>query len=141
VSGPLLDRIDLHVDVPRLPAAELRGASRAESSAVVAVRVANSRERQLARQRKANALLAAAELSTVCRVDPAAGRLLERAIEQLALSARAYHRVLRVAMTIADLAGSDRVLSAHIAEAVTWRQLDRRSTGPTGGDDSAQSGH
>jgi magnesium chelatase family protein len=126
ISGPLLDRIDLHVDVPRLPAARLRGGEPAEGSAVVAARVASAHERQLARQGRTNAQLSAAELRTICRIEPSGVELLGRAVEKLALSARAYHRILRVARTIADLAGAEQLLKAHVAEAVTWRQLDRR---------------
>jgi magnesium chelatase family protein len=122
VSGPLLDRIDLHVDVPRLPAAELRGTGRPESSVVVAARVAAARERQHARQGCTNASLSVAELSLRGCIEADATALLERAAEQLALSARAYHRVLRVALTIADLAEAERVAARHVAEALTWRQ-------------------
>jgi magnesium chelatase family protein len=135
ISGPLLDRIDLHVDVPRLPAARLRGGESAESSAAVAARVASAHERQLARQGRTNAQLSAAELRTICRIESAGVELLGRAVEKLALSARAYHRILRVARTIADLAGAEQLLKAHVAEAVTWRQLDRRLGAAT--DDSS----
>jgi len=129
VSGPLLDRIDLHVDVPRLPARELRGTSRSEPSALVAARVQAARARQYERQGKANAALTAAEISAPGRIEPDATTLLERAAEKLGLSARAYHRILRVALSIADLASDDRLRSAYVAEAITWRQLDR-NTGP-----------
>jgi magnesium chelatase family protein len=121
VSGPLLDRIDLHVEVPRLPAAELRGANRSESTVVVASRVAAARQRQHARQGRTNALLPAAELSTRGLVETEATALLERAVEQLGLSARSYHRVLRVALTIADLAETARIDRHHVAEALSWR--------------------
>jgi magnesium chelatase family protein len=129
VSGPLLDRIDLHVDVPRLPAAELRGIARSETTAVVAERVAAAHARQIVRQHKSNAALTAADLATVGRVEPEATTLLEHASEKLGLSARAYHRILRVARSIADLAAEERVGIAHVAEAITWRQLDRGRTG------------
>ena len=129
VSGPLLDRIDLHVDVPRLPSRELRGTSRSEPSALVAARVQAARARQYERQGKANAALTAAEISAPGRIEPDATTLLERAAEKLGLSARAYHRILRVALSIADLASDDRLRSAYVAEAITWRQLDR-NTGP-----------
>jgi magnesium chelatase family protein len=137
ISGPLLDRIDLHVDVPRLPAARLRSEERAEGSEIVALRVASARGRQLARQGRTNAQLTAAEMRTVCRVERTGTELLERAAEKFAFSARGYHRVLRVARTIADLADAEHVDAAHIAEAVTWRQLDRRSE--SAGEDSGHS--
>jgi magnesium chelatase family protein len=125
VSGPLLDRIDLHVEVPRLPAAELRGVARSESTAAVGERVAAAHGRQVVRQGKSNAMLTAAELTSIGRIEPDAASLLERASEKLGLSARAYHRILRVARSIADLAADELVKSAHVAEAITWRQLDR----------------
>jgi magnesium chelatase family protein len=125
VSGPLLDRIDLHVEVPRLPAAELRGVARSESTAAVGERVAAAHGRQVVRQGKSNAMLTAAELTSIGRIEPDAASLLERASEKLGLSARAYHRILRVARSIADLAADELVKCAHVAEAITWRQLDR----------------
>jgi magnesium chelatase family protein len=127
----LLDRIDLHVDVPRVSAGDLVHATPGECSAEVAARVIAARSRQLQRQGKANAQLEAGELEPDRLVDPPAIELLERAMHKLRLSARAYHRVLRVALTIADLAGCARVGSEHVAEAVTLRQLDRR-TAPAG---------
>jgi magnesium chelatase family protein len=133
VSGPLLDRIDLHVEVPRLPAAELRGIARSDSTEVVAERVAAAHHRQLVRQGRPNATLSAAELSAILRVEHEATTLLERASEKLGLSARAYHRILRVALTIADLAADASVKSSHVAEAITWRQFDRGA----GADDTA----
>jgi magnesium chelatase family protein len=132
ISGPLLDRIDLHVDVPRVITGDIVRASPAESSASVAARVIAARSRQLQRQGKANAQLEPSELELGRLVDPRAIELLERAMDKLRLSARAYHRVLRVALTIADLAACARVGSEHVAEAVTLRQLDRRS-GPGAG--------
>jgi magnesium chelatase family protein len=121
VSGPLLDRIDLHVDVPRLPAAELRGSATGESSTSVAQRVCLARGRQIARQQKTNAALTPAELVVHCHAEPAATALLERIVERLGLSARAYHRVLRVARSIADLAGRESIDREHVAEAASWR--------------------
>ena len=134
VSGPLLDRIDLHVEVSRVAAVELEGTPSAESSAVVAARVLAARERQLDRQGKVNARLDGADIAARCNTDPSALAILGRAMQQLALSARAYHRVLRVARTIADLAGRPAVQADHIAEAVTLRSLDRRAhRGPESG--------
>ena len=126
ISGPLLDRIDLHVEVPRLPqAALLSGASTGETSAVVAARVAAARERALMRAGKPNAVLGNRECERDCRLSPRDGALLEQAVERLGLSARAYHRILRVARTIADLDASDRIATPHLAEAIAYRRVDR----------------
>ena len=130
VSGPLLDRINLHVEVGRVALEEISGAGRPESSAVVAARVAAARECQRQRQARPNARLEATTgLAAACAAEPAALDVLGRATRQLGLSARAYHRVLRVARTIADLAASASVRSEHVAEAISLRQLDRRSAG------------
>jgi magnesium chelatase family protein len=125
VSGPLLDRIDLHVEVGRLAIEEIAESTRPESSLVVAERVAVARALQRQRQSHTNARLDASQLATACSCEPAALEILARATRQLGLSARAYHRVLRVARTVADLAGCPHVASAHVAEAITLRQLDR----------------
>ena len=97
-----------------------------ETSAVVATRVDAARERQLVRGHKPNARLNTREINKHCKPDAAGQQLLERAMEQLRLSARAYHRILKVARTIADFAGSEIVMSAHVAEAVGYRVLDRQ---------------
>jgi magnesium chelatase family protein len=126
VSGPLLDRIDLHVAVPRLAAHEIRSdAIRGESSAVVRARVLAARERQRARAGKCNARLSPAEAERDCALSARDGNLLERAMQTLQLSARAAHRILRVARTIADIDGADAIASAHLGEAIGYRQLDR----------------
>jgi magnesium chelatase family protein len=127
LSGPLLDRIDLQVFVPRLPTSELAGSAgaRGESSAVVRERVGRARAVQLGRAGKPNARLTPAELEPGRMLEPAARELLATAIARLSLSARAYHRVLKVARTIADLAGAPQVTATHAAEAVRYRQLDR----------------
>ena len=126
ISGPLLDRIDLHVFVPRLPAQALRfDAPRGESTAAVRERVLAARGRQLARAGKANAQLSQAETERDCALSAADGRLLERAIESLQLSSRGTHRILRTARTLADLAGLARIDTPHLAEAIGYRQLDR----------------
>ena len=130
ISGPLLDRIDLHVEVPRVATEEIARAAPAEASVVVAARVAEARARQVERQGCSNARLGGASLARAVRADEAALALLGNAMQRLALSARAYHRVLRVARSIADLAGRDCVEPAHVAEAVTLRQLDRRAAVP-----------
>ena len=127
VSGPLLDRIDMHIEVPRVPSDQIASSERAESSELVARRVAATRELQSKRQGRTNARLEAVDLAAGTHAEPPAIALLERAMQRLALSARAYHRVLRVARTIADLAASEHVRVEHVAEAVTLRQLDRRS--------------
>jgi len=130
VSGPLLDRIDLHVEAPRVAREALRPDAPAdgEPSSTVAARVTAARERQLARSAKPNARLGTREINKHCKPDAAGQQLLERAMEQLGLSARAYHRVLKVARTIADIAGAESVTSAHVAEAVGYRVLDRHKS-------------
>ncbi|MEN1961198.1 YifB family Mg chelatase-like AAA ATPase [Luteimonas sp. MJ246] len=127
VSGPLLDRIDLHVDVPRVSPAELRpDAPPGESSAAVRERVVAARSVQLERTGVLNARLDQSGTGTHCRLAAADQALLERAIDNLQLSARAMHRILRVARTIADLAGSSAIGSAHLAEALGYRGVDPR---------------
>lgn len=128
VSGPLLDRLDLHVEVPRLPAGALRSdAPPGEPSAEIQARVRQARERALARAGKPNARLSGRELGSTARLSPDAERLLEAAFQKLALSARAYHRVLKVARSIADLADAECVEKAHVSEAISYRQLDRQT--------------
>ncbi len=122
ISGPLLDRIDLHVEVPALREDELTAAATGESSAAVRARVAAARERQLARQYKTNAELGSREVDAYCMPDAAGTELLRQAMCRLNLSARAYHRVLKVARSIADLAGSETILRVHIAEAIQYRR-------------------
>lgn len=122
ISGPLLDRIDLHVAVPRLPPSALAAdGPDGESSAEVRGRVIAARERQLARSGKANALLDPTELTRHARLGEHDQRLLEHAIERMQLSARSTHRILRVARTIADLAHADAIGTAHLAEAIGYR--------------------
>lgn len=129
VSGPLLDRIDVHIEVPNLPRrafAENKDKP-AESSADVRKRIVRSRGRQLKRNGKANHLLTNKEIEKVCVLENKDAELLEQAIEKLGLSARAYHRILKVARTIADLDGSDSINTAHLSEAIGYRRLDRKA--------------
>jgi magnesium chelatase family protein len=121
ISGPLLDRIDLHVDVPALVATEFANSAASEGSTAVRRRVARARERQLRRQGMANARLTGRGAETIVRAEAAASDLLRRASASMALSARSHHRILKVARTIADLAGCERVAEAHLAEAIAYR--------------------
>ncbi|KAF0812408.1 Competence protein ComM [Andreprevotia sp. IGB-42] len=122
LSGPFLDRIDLLVEVPALPETALLNAADGESSHAVRQRAHAAHGRARTRQGKANAALSAAEIDTHCAPDAAGRALLQTALSKLGLSARAYHRVLKVARTIADLAGSEAIRSAHIAEAIQYRR-------------------
>jgi magnesium chelatase family protein len=125
ISGPLLDRIDLQIEVPALPEADLTNAAAGETSPNVRMRVETARGRQLARQGKPNFLLSTLEIESHCAVDDTASQLLKQAITKLDLSARAYHRILKVARTIADLAGTNNIATQHIAEAVQYRRFDK----------------
>jgi magnesium chelatase family protein len=123
ISGPLLDRIDLRVEVPSVDADELARANPGESSSIVRERVQRARERQLARQGKSNARLEGHEVESRVRPDANARQLLREAAAALTLSARAHHRVLRVARSVADLDGREEVGEAAIAEALRYREL------------------
>ncbi len=124
VSGPLLDRIDIQIEVPAVPEHDLVGrTSAAESSATVRDRVETAARAQLERQGVSNARLDPGAVDALCAPDAAAEALLRAAIARLGLSARAYHRILKVARTIADLAGVARVGSAQVAEAIQYRRL------------------
>ena len=122
ISGPLLDRIDLQIDVPSLNETELTSAAAGEPSAVVRTRVVAAADAQAQRQSKPNNLLGPQEIEQWCKPDEAGEKLLRQAISRLNLSARAYHRVLKVARTIADLAGSVAISATHIAEAIQYRR-------------------
>jgi magnesium chelatase family protein len=124
ISGPLLDRIDLKIEVPRPRESELTDKNGGESSVGVRERVRAARARQLARQAKPNAWLLPRETAQHCTVDAEAESLLKQAIARLTLSARGYHRLLRVARSIADLEARDQIASAHVAEAIQYRRMD-----------------
>jgi magnesium chelatase family protein len=124
ISGPLLDRIDLHIEVPALREDELTTAAMGEATAAIRERVERARQKQLERQGKANALLGTKEIDRYCNTDREGDQLLRHALARLLLSARAYHRVLRVVRSIADLAGSGAIAAEHIAEAIQYRRLD-----------------
>ena len=134
VSGPLLDRIDIHLQVPPVAYADLAGSSCEESSAFVRCRVEMARARQLSRFRNrpgvyANAHMSPRDLRAVCRISEPVEKLLREAIQRLRLSARAYHRILRISRTIADLAGAEALAPGHVSEAIQYRSLDRRRAG------------
>ncbi|HEU4711902.1 MAG TPA: YifB family Mg chelatase-like AAA ATPase [Pyrinomonadaceae bacterium] len=131
ISGPLLDRIDIHIDVPAVKFRELSGdePSDTDSSAVIRRRVMNARQRQLHRFKGekifANAAMTPRMIRTHCQIDTVSERMLESAMARLGLSARAYDRILKVSRTIADLEDSDQITSTHVSEAVGYRSLDR----------------
>ncbi len=127
ISGPLRDRIDVQIEVPALPRGELLDGLRAqaECSADVRARVTAAWQRQLERQGAANARLAQGALHTHCALSAAGETLLTTAIDHLGLSARAFHRILRVARTVADLDAAERIAEHHLSEAIAYRRLDR----------------
>jgi magnesium chelatase family protein len=130
ISGPLLDRLDLHVHVPRVEFKSLRApCGGSEASAEVAARVMRTRELQIRRQGACNALLNNAAVERYCTPNAAGLGVLERAMQHLGLSARGYHRVLKVARTIADMNGRPQIEAKHISEAVALRSLDRSQNG------------
>ena len=122
LSGPMLDRIDLTIEVPPVSYSDLAGRPAGESSAAVRARVIQARERQISRQGVPNARLEAGQIEELCAPDAAGAALAEAAMRHLKLSARAYHRVLRVARTLADLAGDERPGAKHMAEAIQYRR-------------------
>ena len=130
VSGPLLDRIDIQVEVPGLRYQELATKDAGESSELIRQRVNAARLLQLQRFEKtkphSNAQMGTREIRRYCSVKDDAEKLLETAINKLGLSARAYSRVLKVGRTIADLAGAENIEASHIAEAIQYRSLDRQ---------------
>ena len=134
ISGPLLDRIDMHIEVPQMKFREMSGAQSGETSAQIRERVIAARQRQHARfagkpKVTCNARMGSRELKQFCELDDATKELLKFAMTDLNLSARAYDRILKVARTIADLAGAEKISSDHISEAIQFRSLDRQLWG------------
>ena len=129
ISGPLIDRIDIHVDVPRVRFGELRDERKGETSCEVRDRVNAARRTQAGRFKGtgiySNSRMSSKQLKKYCHVGDESIRLLESVVEKLGFSARAYTRILKVARTIADLEGLEAILPSHIAEAVQYRTLDR----------------
>jgi magnesium chelatase family protein len=130
VSGPLLDRIDLHVEVTPVAFSELTNTQRQEPSSDIRARVIAARARQAERFSSTSGLYCNAQMGSkilkeVCALTPAGTTLLKTAMEKLNLSARAYDRILKVSRTIADLAGSEDIRTEHLAEAIHYRSLDR----------------
>ena len=134
ISGPLLDRIDLHVEVTPVPFNELNRDRQSEKSEDIRERVIRAREIQATRYEKypgiyANAQMSSSLFKDICRIDAASQNLLKVAMEKLNLSARAYDRILKVSRTIADLAACDNIHPEHLAEAIHYRSLDREGWG------------
>jgi magnesium chelatase family protein len=130
ISGPLLDRIDIHLEVPRLSEDDMVNYPPTEKSVEVRKRVSAARERQRARLTGSriycNAQMGQREIRAQCVVDNETRSVLKAAIQQLSLSARAYDRILKVARTIADLAGVEDIRAPHVVEAIQYRSLDRK---------------
>jgi magnesium chelatase family protein len=130
VSGPLMDRIDIHIEVPAVKFSEVSSDTSAEPSSAIRERVTLAREIQYARFRNdgiyANAHMKPRHIRKYCKIDEDSLRLMEAAMNRLGLSARAYNRILKVARTIADIDGSEKIGTEHISEAIQYRSLDRR---------------
>jgi magnesium chelatase family protein len=130
ISGPLLDRIDIHIEVPRLKHDELLAPGKGEPSKAVRERVQRARGVQERRFEGSpifvNAAMNSKQTRTFCKVEPNAQELLKTAITRLGLSARAYDRILKLSRTIADMAGEDLIILPHVAEAIQYRTLDRQ---------------
>ena len=134
ISGPLMDRIDMHIEVTPVEPSELQSAEEGERSAVVRERVMRAREIQRRRFEgiegvHTNARMNSAMVRQYCTLDEASDRLLKRAMERLSLSARAFDRILKVSRTIADLAGREQIAQSDVAEAIGYRSLDRGNWG------------
>ena len=136
ISGPLLDRIDIHVDVPAVPYKDLAAIRDAESSAAIRKRVGDARAVQADRFKRfklhCNAQMGSRHIKRFCRIGDDSQRLLETAIDKLGLSARAYSRILKIARSIADLAGGGAIAVEHVSEAIQYRSLDRGRIRPGG---------
>ena len=133
ISGPLLDRIDIHVEVPAVPFRELSTQQTGTTSAMMREQVCRAREMQNRRfansATKVNAKMSPRDLRRYCRLTPDAESLLKAAMDEMGLSARAHDKILRVARTIADLEAADLIDAVHISEAINYRTLDRRYWG------------
>jgi len=126
ISGPLLDRIDMHIEVPPVPLKDIQSAAtEEESSATVRDRVAKAYQRQLQRNNRVNALMNTQDIKQFCQLDKSAAQLLEQAVTRLGLSARSHNRIIKVARTIADLNDDESISMQHISEAIGYRRLDR----------------
>jgi len=132
ISGPLLDRIDIHIEVPAVKYRDLADRNETESSSEIARRVEKSRAIQLQRYKgtkiHCNAQMTPRFIKKHCELDAAGSRMLELVTDRLGFSARTYNRILKVARTIADLAGSEHIREEHIAEAIQYRSLDRKTS-------------
>lgn len=126
ISGPLLDRIDIHIEVPAVKYKEMAGEATGEHSERIRARVEVARGIQRRRLGKCNARLSSKEMKAHCALDDECQELLKMAMTELNLSARAYDRILKVSRTIADLAGAEQIQSDHISEAIQYRSLDRQ---------------
>lgn len=130
ISGPILDRIDLHIEVPAVRIKDLRSERKAEPSSAIRERVAEASRIQLERfagdSIYANAQMRPKQIKKYCRLDPQGQSILEQAVQRLGLSARAYHRILKVARTVADLDHAEAIAPHHLLEAIQYRTLDRR---------------
>jgi magnesium chelatase family protein len=131
ISGPLMDRIDIHLEVPSVPYKDLSATSDNGSSAEILARVLNAREFQNKRFQEtkiyANSDMNSRQIKQFCKIDEESGALLEKAMDKFGLSARAHARILKIARTIADIDGSSNIKAPHVAEAIQYRTLDRRS--------------
>ena len=130
ISSPLLDRIDIHVEVPALKYDEMRHGANGETSAAIRTRVVGARKIQSerfksARRIRSNAQMGPKEIKEHCKLDAECENLLRAAMQELSLSARGHDRILKVARTIADLAGSEKITPDHLGEAIQYRSLDR----------------
>lgn len=130
ISGPLLDRIDIHIEVGAVKYEKLRSETEEEMSSIIKNRVNIARKKQLQRYEKykifSNSELTNDMLNNFCKLNQNSKKILKRAFEKLGLSARAYGKILKVARTIADLDSSDQILEVHLAEAIQYRTLDRK---------------